>query len=264
MHPILINFGFFALPTYGVLLALGLVLALWSAKLRASRAGLPGEKVVDLGVWIVLWGLVGGKVLLVITNPSYLKSSEGLVNLLRAGGVFYGGLLGALLAAVVLFRRYLLPFFPVADTLAPSISLGHAFGRLGCFTAGCCYGSACATPWGVVFTNPKAAEISGTPLGVPLHPTQLYEAFFNFANYLFLAWWFRRWQGKGFHGQVFGAYLALYGVARFIIEFFRGDADRGFVLGGLLSTSQVIAAVLVPVGITFLLRAYRALQRQHG
>ncbi len=259
MHPFLVDFGFFQLPTYGVLLATGLVLALWTAKKRARRAGLPGEKVVDLGVWVVLWGLVGGKVLLVVTDPSYLGSLQGLLSLLRAGGVFYGGLLGALLAAVLLLRRYRLPFFPVADLLAPSIALGHAFGRLGCFAAGCCYGARCQQPWSVTFTDPRAAAFSGTPLGVPLHPTQLYEAAFNLANFFFLAWLFRRLEGRG-QGQVFGAYLVSYGVARFVIEFYRGDADRGFVFGGLLSTSQAIALVMVSLGVVLILRAWRRLR----
>ncbi len=257
MHPILIDFGFFQLPTYGVLLALGLVLGLWTAKIRAHRAGLPPEKVVDFGVWVVLGGLVGGKVLLVVTDPSYLKSFDGVLALLRAGGVFYGGLLGALLAAALLVRRWRLPFWPLADSLAPSVALGHFFGRLGCFSAGCCYGASCQAPWAVVFSDPKAAEFSGTPLGVPLHPTQLYEAFFNLANYFFLAWLFRRSLARGLGGQVLGFYLVNYGVARFAIEFFRGDADRGFILGGLLSTSQAIALLMVPVGVFLTIRGFR-------
>lgn len=256
MHPFLVDFGLFQLPTYGVLLAMGLVLALWTAKKRAHWAGLPGDKVVDLGVWVVLWGLVGGKVLLVVTDPSYLQSRQGLLSLLRAGGVFYGGLLGALLAAVLLLRRYRLPFFPVVDLLAPSVALGHAFGRLGCFAAGCCYGARCQKPWAVTFTDPRAAAFSGTPLGVPLHPTQLYEAAFNLANFFFLAWLFRRLEGR-WQGQVFGAYLVSYGVARFVIEFFRGDADRGFVLGGLFSTSQAIAVVMGLLGAALILPAWR-------
>ncbi|MCX7895359.1 MAG: prolipoprotein diacylglyceryl transferase [Thermoanaerobaculum sp.] len=257
MHPFLVDLGFFALPTYGVFLALGLVAGLWTARSRAKRAGLPPDKVVDLGVWVVFAGLLGGKLLLVVAEPGYLTSLQGWVSLLRAGGVFYGGLLGALAAAALLVRRWRLPFWPLADTVAPSIALGHAFGRLGCFFAGCCYGASCSAPWAVVFSHPKAAEISGTPLGIPLHPTQLYEAGFNLLNYLFLAWLFRRQVPRRLVGQVLGFYLANYGVARFVIEFFRGDADRGFLFGGLLSTSQGIAAVLVPVGVFLILRGTR-------
>ena len=173
--------------------------------------------------------------------------------------MFYGGLIGALVAAVVLLRRYRLPFFEVADVLAPSVALGHFFGRLGCFSAGCCYGRSCSPAWGVVFSHPLAAEISGTPLGVPLVPTQLYEAAFNLANYAFLAWLFRR---RLRPGSVLAAYLIGYGVARFVIEFFRGDADRGFVLGGALSTSQAIAGVMVPLGFAILIWVRRRGQGQ--
>lgn len=257
MHPILVDLGFIQLPTYGVLLAVGLVLGLWSARRRAIHAPLPPEKVVDFGVWVVLGGLLGGKLLLLVTEPSYLSSPQGLLSLLRAGGVFYGGLIGALVTAALLVRRWQLPFWPLADTLAPSVALGHVFGRLGCFFAGCCYGASCEAPWAVVFTDPKAAEISGTPLGVPLHPTQLYEAAFNLANYLFLAWLFRKTVARGLRGQVLGFYLANYGVARFAIEFFRGDPDRGFVLGGLFSTSQAIALVMVPLGVFLIVRGLR-------
>jgi phosphatidylglycerol:prolipoprotein diacylglycerol transferase len=252
VFPVLLDLGFLQLPAYGVLLVIGIVLGLWTTQRRANRAGLPGNHVADLGFWVVLWGLIGAKLLLVVTSPWYLTSLANLWWLLRSGGVFYGGLIGAVLAAIVVFRRYRMPFFPVADALAPSIALGHAFGRLGCFASGCCFGATCELPWAVSFSHPVAHEISGTPLGVPLHPVQLYEATFNLANYVFLAWLFRR---RPRPGSVLGAYLVLYGTARFVIELFRGDPDRGFVLGGVLSTSQAIAAVMVPLGIGLLVWA---------
>ncbi|MFI5167093.1 MAG: prolipoprotein diacylglyceryl transferase [Thermoanaerobaculales bacterium] len=252
MHPVLIDLGFFQLPTYGVLLFTGIALGIFLAARRGKGVGLDGGRIADLGAWIVLWGLAGAKLLLVITDPSYLRSLAGLWGMLRAGGVFYGGLIGAVGAAVVLLRRYQLPFFLTADVLAPSVALGHFFGRLGCFSAGCCYGAACSKPWAVVFTHPLARDISGTPLGVPLHPTQLYEAAFNLVNFGFLAWLFRR---RPPAGSVLGAYLITYGSARFVIEFFRGDPDRGFVFGGALSTSQAIAAVAVPLGIALVVWA---------
>jgi phosphatidylglycerol:prolipoprotein diacylglycerol transferase len=254
VHPVLIDLGFYQIPTYGVLLYSGIVLAIYLASRRATLVGLPGSRIMDLGAWVILWGLLGGKILLAITDPSYLTSLSGVWGLVRAGGVFYGGLIAALVAAVVLLHRYQMPFLPVADVLAPSVALGHFFGRLGCFSAGCCYGRVAPASLGVVFTNPLAHEISGTPLGVPIYPTQLYEATFNLANYVFLAWLFRRRLAPG---SVLGAYLVGYGIARFIIEFFRGDADRGFVLGGMLSTSQAIAAVMVPVGAALLVFAHK-------
>ena len=254
MYPVLIRLGPVEIPTYGVLLAIGIALALYTASRRARLVDLPGDRIADLGLWVVLWGLAGAKLLLVVTDPSYLTSLHALWGLVRAGGVFYGGLIGAIVAAVVLMRRYQLPFLPVADVLAPSVALGHFFGRLGCFSAGCCFGAPCTEPWGVVFTNPLAHDVSGTPLNVPIHPTQLYEGVFNLLNYLFLAWLFRRALPKG---TVIGAYLVTYGVARFVIEFYRGDADRGFVLGGALSTSQAIAALMVPLGAALVVWAAR-------
>jgi len=232
-----------------VLLVTGIALGIWLAGKRATAAGLPGERVADLAFWVVLWGLVGAKGLLLVTSPSYLTSLSNLWWLLRSGGVFYGGFIGAVAAAFVLFRRYRIPFFPTADALAPSLALGHFFGRLGCFAAGCCYGAACDRPWAVTFSHPLAHSISGTPLHVPLHPTQLYEAAFNLANYGLLAWLYRR---RPRAGAVLAAYLVVYGVGRFVIEFFRGDADRGFVLGGALSTSQAIAIAMVVAGVVLL------------
>lgn len=256
MHPILLELGPLQVPSYGVLLLIGIALGLYLAGRRAARVGLPGDKVVDLGLWIVLGGLGGAKILLVLTEPSYLTSLDGLWALARAGGVFYGGLIGALVAAAILLTRHHLPFFAVADVLAPSVALGHAFGRLGCFAAGCCYGNVCHRPWAVVFSDPQAAAISGTPLGIPLHPVQLYEAAFNLVNYTLLAWVFRR-RPAGAHGLVMGVYLVTYGAARFVLERFRGDADRGFLLGGMLSTSQAIAAIAVPIGVGLAIWASR-------
>lgn len=256
MHPFLVDLGFFQLPTYGVLLVIGIGLGLYLARRRAVTVGIDGDRVFDLALWVVLWGLAGSKLLLIITEPAYLSSLRSAVGLLRAGGVFYGGLIGALLAAVVLLRRYKLPFLPVTDVLVPSLALGHFFGRLGCFSAGCCYGAACEQPWAVVFSSEAAHELSGTPLHVPIHPTQLYEAAFNLANYAFLAWLFRR---RLRPGTVLAAYLISYGIGRFVIEEFRGDLDRGFVLAGALSTSQAITLAMIPLGVGILLwSAWRA------
>jgi len=261
MHPTLIDLGFWRLPMYGTLLFAGIVVAIVLAARRAKLIGLPGERIADLAAWVVLWGLAGAKLLLAVTEPSYVTSLDGLWSLLRAGGVFYGGLIGALVAIVVLLRRYGLPLLPTADVLAPSVALGHFFGRLGCFAAGCCYGHACDLPWAVTFTDPLAREVSGTPLGVPLHPTQLYEAAFNLANWGFLAWLFRRRLPAG---SVLAAYFVTYGAGRFVIETFRGDPDRGFVLGGALSTSQAIAIGMAVLGIGLFVWARREKPTAHS
>jgi phosphatidylglycerol:prolipoprotein diacylglycerol transferase len=150
-----------------------------------------------------------------------------------------------------------LPLWKVFDIYTPSIALGLGIGRLGCFAAGCDYGKPTSSFLGVVFTNPFSHEVAGTPLGIPLHPTQLYESFAMFAIFAVLVW---RYRHKTYDGQIFVLHLILYGLARFFIEFLRGDEDRGFVFGHLLSTSQFIAllALVAAVVLTVYLRGRHA------
>jgi phosphatidylglycerol:prolipoprotein diacylglycerol transferase len=246
MHPILIDLGFFQLPSYGVMLATGVIAGLWTLRLRADRAGMDGAHLVDFALWLVIWALIGAKVLLVLVDlPRYLANPASLIGTIRAGGVFLGGFVAAVAAAVVLLRRYRLAALPSFDVIAPSLALGHSIGRVGCLLAGCCWGGACSLPWAITYTSPVAAHNLGTPLGVALHPFPVYAALFNFALYLLLASYYRRGPAPG---RVFATYLVLYGVGRFVLEFTRGDAARGFVLGGALSTSQLISLVLIVIG----------------
>ncbi len=255
MWPVLIDLGFWEVPTYGLLLFTGIALGLWMAARRAGTVGLAGEKILDLGAWVVLWGLLGGKLFLVFTEPRHLSSLSALLGLFRAGGVFYGGLIGAagrghraaapLQTAAVPHRRRPRPGRRPRPLLrTPRMLRRRVLLRQPVATC----------PWAVEFTHPKALEISGTPLGVPLHPVQLYEAAFNLANAVFLAWLFRR---RPPAGSVLGAYLVTYGIGRFAIETFRGDADRGFLFGGALSTSQGIALLMVPLGLGLLAWAWK-------
>ena len=256
MHPVLIDLGFFQLPTYGVLLVTAVALGLWTLHRRAAAAGLDADRILDLGLWVIVWALVGSKAALVLVEARrYLHHPAELLDVLRAGGVFLGGLLAAILAGAILIRRYDLPFLRVADAAAPSVSLGQAIGRIGCLMAGCCWGGACDLPWAITYTDPRAHANVGTPLGIPVHPFPVYAMLFNFALYLFLAGLYRR---RPPVGRVFAAYLLLYGTGRFLLEFTRGDAQRGFVLGGLLSTSQAISIGLVAAGAVLLLRTFRA------
>jgi phosphatidylglycerol:prolipoprotein diacylglycerol transferase len=247
MHPILIDLGFFQIPTYGVLLATAVVLALWTLRLRADRAGMDGGQLVDFALWLVIWALVGAKLLLIVVElPRYLRDPASLVGVLRAGGVFLGGFIAAVVAAVVLLRRYKLPALPTFDVIVPSLALGHCIGRIGCLMAGCCWGAACDLPWAITYTDPVAAERLGTPLHQAVHPFPIYEALFNFGLYLLLGALFKRRLAAG---RVFATYLVLYGIGRFLLEWTRGDAVRGFVLGGILSTSQLISLGLIAVGV---------------
>jgi phosphatidylglycerol:prolipoprotein diacylglycerol transferase len=247
MHPILIDLGFFQIPTYGVLLATAVVLALWTLRLRADHAGMDGAHLVDFALWLVIWALVGAKLLLIAVEfPRYLSDPASLVGVLRAGGVFLGGFIAAIIAAVVLLRRYKLAALPTFDVIVPSLALGHSIGRIGCLMAGCCWGAACDLPWAITYTDPVAHERLGTPLFHPVHPFPIYEALFNFGLYLLLSALFKRRLAAG---RVFATYLVLYGIGRFLLEWTRGDAVRGFVLGGILSTSQLISLGLIAVGV---------------
>ena len=242
MYPRLFETSYFTLHTFGVLLAAALLAALWWVSRAARREGLNPDAAVSLGLWTILGGILGAKALMILrTLPLYAADPSQLWSLssLESAGDFYGGFLGALATAALFFRRHPeLPVWRMLDVSGPAVALGQAVGRLGCFMAGDDYGSPTSAAWAVTFTDPEAARIGGAPLGVPLHPVQLYEAAVCFALFVLLARIRRR---KRFDGQVFLTYALSYAAARFVIEFFRGDADRGFVLGGLLSTSQFIA-----------------------
>ena len=250
MHPILFRIGDWPVYSYGVLLALAYLAALQFAVVRARRRGLDGTKVMDLGIYLIIAALVGAKLMLVLVDFRYfMQQPRELLSLVRAGGVFYGGLLAALAAAIVLVRRYQLRIWTTADLFAPGIALGHVIGRLGCLLAGCCYGKPTTAAWGITFNNPLASVNVGTPLGVPLHPTQLYDAGAELAIMILLLVTERK--GRTFEGRTFWLYMLLYGVSRFIVEFYRGD-DRGIILG--VSTSQFVSILVVPVAILMLLR----------
>ena len=236
MHPELIRIGSFALPSYGVALACAFLASIWLLRRRAPSFGVPPDAAADVGIWLLLSGLLGAKILLlVVEGPRYLRSWGDFVEFLRSGGVFYGGLIGAVAALVVLLRKRRIGFWTFVDIAAPAVALGHAIGRLGCFSAGCCWGRECSLPWAVTFTDPVAERNVGVPLNVPLHPTQLYES----AGLLVLCGLLLA-LGRRRPGQIFAVYLGGYALLRFTIEFFRGD-PRGSVFGGALSTSQLIA-----------------------
>src|SRR5215813_4630863 len=204
MHPILVGYGPITVYTYGVLLAAAYLFGLQLARVRAKERGLDANRVLDLGIYIIISALVGAKLLLLITDfRSFTSDPRELLTLARSGGVFYGGLI---LAVVV--------------------------GRFGCFFAGCCYGKPTTLPWGITFRDPFAAANVGTPLGIPLHPTQLYEAGAELLILIVLLVTERK--GRPYPGRTFWFYMLLYAISRFIIEFYRGD-ERGTILH--LSTS---------------------------
>jgi phosphatidylglycerol:prolipoprotein diacylglycerol transferase len=249
MHPILFEIGGFPVYTYGVLLAAAYLLGLQFALMRAKRRGLDPNRVMDLGIWIIVSALAGAKLLLLVVEwDTYGRNPRELLTLVRSGGVFYGGLIAAVSVALWYLWRHKMPVWEVTDVFAPGIALGHVVGRLGCLFAGCCFGKPTSVPWAITFHNEYAAANVGTPLNVPLHPTQLYEAGAELLILLFLLAIERR--GRPFAGRTFWGYLLLYGISRFIIEFFRGDS-RGTI--GMFSTSQFVSLLIVPLSIIMLI-----------
>jgi phosphatidylglycerol:prolipoprotein diacylglycerol transferase len=251
MHPILFRIGDWPVYSYGVLLALAYLAGLQLAVIRARRAGLDSARVMDLGIYIIIAALIGAKLMLIAVDFQYFRTQpRELLSLVRAGGVFYGGLIAAFFVAFWLLKRYRLPVWTTADLIAPGIALGHIVGRLGCLLAGCCYGRPAGDlPWAITFTDPIASANVGTPLDVALHPTQLYEAGAELIILVFLLVFERK--GRPFPGRTFWFYMFLYAVSRFVIEFYRGD-ERGTVAG--LSTSQFVSVILVPVSLVMLWR----------
>ena len=248
MYPRLLELGPITVYTYGVLLAAAYLFGLQLARVRAKQRGLDANRVLDLGIYIIISALVGAKLLLLITDfKSFTADPRELLTLARSGGVFYGGLIVAVIVALWYIRRVGLPLWTTCDVFAPGIALGHVVGRFGCLFAGCCFGKPTTRPWGITFTDPFAAANVGTPLGVALHPTQLYEAGAELLILIVLLVTERK--GRPFPGRTFWLYMLLYAISRFIIEFYRGD-DRGTV--GMFSTSQFISIVLAPLAIVML------------
>ena len=254
MFPKIISIGGFFLPTYGLLVALGFLAGVWLTTRLARRAGLDAEVVTNLAIYCALAGLAGAKLMMFVLNFGYYSENPGALfsfDTLLSAGVFHGGFLAALAFAWIYIQRQKLPWLSTLDVLAPGVALGHAIGRLGCFAAGCCWGDRCERPWAVTFTNHDAHEITGVPLNIPLHPTQLYEAVLTFAIAYLL---YRASSARRAPGWVFGLYLALYGPARIVTEFFR-EHDQAPAFGGPMTWTQWIAAGLTLVGVWLAVRA---------
>jgi phosphatidylglycerol:prolipoprotein diacylglycerol transferase len=248
LHPNLIEFGKFALPSYGVLVATGMVLGLIISVNLCKREGLNEDFAWNVGLSAISSGMIGSKILLVFLDNEYNiwhPASLLQMGFLRSAGVWYGGLVAAVAGGLLYVAYKKMPLLDTLDSFVPGIALGHGIGRLGCFAAGCCYGRETDKPWGVVFTNPLANALVGTPLNVRLHPTQLYESGAEVLLFFVLMWMWRR---KQFSGQVFGTYAFLYGIIRFTVEFYRDDPGRGSVFAGAMSTTQLISIFMVILG----------------
>jgi phosphatidylglycerol:prolipoprotein diacylglycerol transferase len=250
MYPRLLVTPFFTLHTFGLLLACAYVAAFSWLTRAGRRERLDVDALGSLGFWAIAGAIIGAKALMIVRDlPEYAAAPSEMFSrsVLMSAGDFYGGFIGALITSAIFFRRHPeLPFWRAADLCGPAIALGQAIGRIGCFMAGDDYGRPTHVPWAIAFTDPDAARLGGAPLGVPLHPVQLYESLVCLVLFAVLV---RLSRHKRFDGEVILAYTLLYAIARFVLEFFRGDADRGFIFGGLLSTSQFIALIVGPAAI---------------
>ncbi|MFO7733286.1 MAG: prolipoprotein diacylglyceryl transferase [Candidatus Aminicenantes bacterium] len=238
MHPILLKLGPLTIHTYGFMMALGVAMGLWFIYVQAKKAGLDAPRIMDAAFYTIIVSLIGAKLILLAGNLSfYLSNPRELFSLARSGGVFQGGLTFGVLFALWYFRRKKIPTWATADIIGPALALGHGFGRIGCFSAGCCYGSECSLPWSAVFRDEYASGLTGVPLNTAVHPVQLYEAALNFLNFLVL---FLILKKKKFDGQVFSLYIVNYSVIRFLTEYFRGDhGENVYFLRGASALSSL-------------------------
>jgi phosphatidylglycerol:prolipoprotein diacylglycerol transferase len=240
MHPVLFKLGALEIHTYGVLVAFGFMIGLTLAARRAKTVGIAPESISDLGLWLIVAGMLGGKLFhaLFYWRDVVANWQAAGVASLREGFVFFGGFIGAVVTAVLYARRKRLPLAKLADAFAAPLALGHAFGRLGCYFEGCCHGKLCELPWAAHF------PLTHSTRGLPVHPTQLYEMLANLALFLGLLVFDRR---KKFDGQVWWLYLLGYSVLRFVIEFTRGDYGTRYL--GIFSSAQLIASLLFVIAL---------------
>ena len=252
MHPIAFQFGSFTITWYGVMVAMGFLAGLWVAARRAMGENIPSEKIYDLGPWLILGSILGARTLYVITfwgDQFANRPFTDIFKVWKGGLVYYGGLIGASLAVILYSRIKKFPLWKLADILAPSISLGYAFGRIGCLMNGCCYGRECHLPWAIKFPVGHETHPAGSP-ALPVHPTEIYESLLSFGLFGFLSWLYGR---KKFDGQIFAAYLVCYALLRSFVEVFRGDYPAYQRFMGVATPAQMVSIGIFIAGIVLLL-----------
>ncbi len=252
MHPILIKIGPITIYTYGFFFALGILSGFMLSLKLIKREHLDKRKISDLIFYSILIALIGAKLsLFLLEIKYYLKYTSEIKYLLTSGGTFYGGLIFGLFFAFWYIRKHKLNYKAILDISGPSIALGHFFGRLGCFFAGCCFGRPAGDSIiGVIFKNTFAHNHTGVPINISIYPTQLMEAALNLLNFIILLFAFKK---KKFEGQIFVMYIFNYSIIRFFVEYFRGDLDRGYIFGGVSHafTSLSIPQFISIIGIIF-------------
>ncbi|MBY0471269.1 prolipoprotein diacylglyceryl transferase [bacterium] len=242
MHPLLFQLGPIPVHTYGFLVAIGFLSSVFTIRRLAAKANLPVERILDLTFWCFLVGFAGARLLFVLTRwETFLADPLAIFKIWEGGLVFFGGIMTALPFGIWYLKKYQLPVWKVMDTTLPGLTIAHMFGRFGCLSAGCCYGKPTGTDFGIRLNSDL---VDPAFRGILLHPTQLYEAVSLLILFATLIWLFPR---KKFDGQVALTYFLAYPVIRSIIEIYRGDLIRGFVIPDVLSTSQFIS-LLVFIG----------------
>jgi phosphatidylglycerol:prolipoprotein diacylglycerol transferase len=245
MMPDLVRWDGFALHTYGLMWAIGIWLAVWRGQRAAPRYGIRAEDVYDLAFAMVVVGIVGGRLLYVLTNwGEYRNDWWGVLRVWEGGMSYFGGFAAGALAGLWMVRRRGLNGWQVADLVAPSLALAYAVARIGCFAAGCCYGQPTNLPWGVRFPG----------IDTPVHPTQLYSTLFNLTIFALLI---RIEPHRQFAGQLFALFLILHGLYRFLIEFLRAGATSE-PIWGLMTYGHLVAGLIVGAGIFAYLSRARA------
>ncbi|MBI5190118.1 MAG: prolipoprotein diacylglyceryl transferase [Nitrospirae bacterium] len=258
MHPVLFKLGPLTIHTYGVLVAAAFLAAIFLASREATRKGIDPERIMDLGLYVLAAAIVGSRLFEVAVNYEYyLSNPADIFKIWKGGLVFYGGFIGAVATGIWFLRKHGLPVWKVGDIAAPCIALGQSIGRIGCLEAGCCYGKPTDLPWAITFTNPDTLAV----MGVPVHPTQVYESLGTFLLFLALFAYRKR---IAFDGQLFWLYVLAYSVLRFCLEFLRGDTVRGFVhvAGFDVSTGQAVAIGAFLTAVTMLTRLKAASRRK--
>ena len=257
MYPILFKiplFGGIPVYGYGVMIAFGVLLGAWFIHQEAIRVGADPNRALDLIFYLLLGGFVGSRILHIFVTDwdRFLDNPLVLFKIWEGGFVFFGGLISAIGIAFFYFKKYHLSPWKYCDLFVPAVALGHAFGRMGCFLAGCCHGRPVLQDYwfSVVFPGPPGLA----PAGIPLYPTQLMESGAELLTFFFLFFWRRK---KKFDGELITLYLMIYSLVRAVIEVFRGDLDRGFVIDPWLSTSQFISVFVFSVGLFFFIRNRR-------
>ncbi len=242
MHPELFKIGPITIYSYGVMLALAFVVGIYLARDRAIKAGIDSKVIMDLSVYVLLSSIVGARLLYILTNLDEYREHPLEAIFSRTGFVFYGGLIFAIIVGLWYLKRQKLPVWQIADVVAPSIPIGQAIGRIGCFLNGCCYGKPTTLPWGVKVAGRDPLDLT------PLHPTQIYSSVGDLIIFFILSYW---WKRRKFEGQIFLMYLVLYSILRFVVEIYRGD-NPYFLFN--LTLSQLLSIFIGLGAMTIMVR----------